>query len=214
MRLPGRQHDRGDDCAGHDLAGSRAARETDHIDFPFPFTFYDTTYTFVHAGVSGNLQFPNASGTNSGCLPDPELGPAILAYFEPLSAELHASDGEGIYTSVSGTAPNRIVNIEWRAHAIGGPPNSVHFEVRFYEGAQSKFEIIYDQVDAGGSHAVVGVQRNGTDTHYQAWGNTCQSDPLSHGMKITYTGVVPERHQLECGAELDRRRPGRARPLF
>ena len=43
------------------------------------------------------------------------------------------NSGFGIFTSVSGTAPNRIFNIEWRAQYFPGS-GSANFELRLYEG--------------------------------------------------------------------------------
>ena len=47
----------------------------------------------------------------------------------------------GIFTSISGTAPNRIFNIEWRAQYFPGS-GTANFELRLYEG-QSRFDVIY-----------------------------------------------------------------------
>ena len=54
------------------------------------------------------------------------------------------NSGFGIFTSVSGTAPNRIFNIEWRAQYFPGS-GSAGFELRLYEG-QCRFDVIYGTV--------------------------------------------------------------------
>ena len=69
--------------------------------------------------------------------------------------------GFGIFTSISGTAPNRIFNIEWRAQYFPGT-GTANFELRLYEG-QTRFDIIYGTVNNGNTSATAGVQKNDTD---------------------------------------------------
>src|SRR5678810_1328128 len=68
--------------------------------------------------------------------------------------------GFGIFTSVSGTAPNRIFNIEWRAQYFPGS-GSAGFELRLYEG-QTRFDVIYGTVSSGNTSATAGVQKDDT----------------------------------------------------
>ena len=68
------------------------------------------------------------------------------------------NSGFGIFTSISGTAPNRIFNIEWRAQYFPGS-GSANFELRLYEG-QTRFDVIYGTVTGGNTSATAGVQRD------------------------------------------------------
>ena len=68
--------------------------------------------------------------------------------------------GFGIFTSVSGTAPNRIFNIEWRTQYLPGS-GTANYELRLYEG-QSRFDVIYGTVTNGNTSATAGVQKNDT----------------------------------------------------
>jgi hypothetical protein len=70
------------------------------------------------------------------------------------------NSGFGIFTSISGTAPNRIFNIEWRSQYYPGS-GSANFELRLYEG-QSRFDVIYGTVTNGNASATAGVQRDVT----------------------------------------------------
>src|SRR5262249_51099998 len=65
----------------------------------------------------------------------------------------------GIFTSVSGTAPNRIFNIEWRTVYFADPTMSANHELRLYE-AQSRFDVIYGAVARGNTSATAGVQKD------------------------------------------------------
>ena len=68
----------------------------------------------------------------------------------------------GIFTSISGTAPNRIFNIEWRTVYFATPTTTANYELRLYEG-QSRFDVVYGTVANGNTSATAGVQKNDTD---------------------------------------------------
>ena len=72
------------------------------------------------------------------CLPWAAHNYTIFPYSDNLYL---VNSGFGIFTSVSGTAPNRIFNIKWRARYFPGSGNA-NFELRLYEG-QSRFDVIY-----------------------------------------------------------------------
>src|SRR4029077_3799625 len=67
--------------------------------------------------------------------------------------------GCGIFTSTSGTAPNRIFNIEWRAVYFSPNTSRANFEARLYE-ATGEVDFIYGEVANSGISATVGVQRD------------------------------------------------------
>jgi hypothetical protein len=62
----------------------------------------------------------------------------------------------GIYTSVAGSAPNRVLNIEWRTQYYPGTGNA-NFELRLFEG-QTRFEAVYGDVTRGNTSALAGMQ--------------------------------------------------------
>src|SRR5207248_7794713 len=66
----------------------------------------------------------------------------------------------GIFTSISGSAPNRIFNIEWRAQYFPGS-GTANLELRLYEG-QTRFDVIYGTVTNGNTSATAGVQKSNT----------------------------------------------------
>jgi hypothetical protein len=151
---------------------------------PFPVQFYNQTFTQARASSNGNLQFTsdNALPFNS-CLPNPQYNNTIYGYWDDLFLDC-SGFGCGIYTSVSGTAPNRIFNIEWRAHRNEPPIVVVNFEIRLYENANGRFDIIYGQVDNPGDTASVGVQR---DTGSRFTQYSCNTGVLSQGLQLTFT---------------------------
>ncbi len=90
-------------------------------------------------------------------MPSPDFSYTIFALWDDLITEDAASD-QGVFTSISGSAPNRVFNIEWRANSCcnDGAP-TVDFEIRLYENS-TRFDLVYGQGSArvGGK---VGVQR-------------------------------------------------------
>ena len=62
------------------------------------------------------------------------------------------ANGCGVFTSVSGTAPNRIFNIEWHAVLSFAGNSAQNFEVRLYENdPNEKFEVILGALNTAGA---------------------------------------------------------------
>src|SRR5207253_7708769 len=143
---------------------------TTNLTLPFAVSLYGASYTGVNVSSNGNAQFVSSNSEfNNACLPVTSMGPTIFAYWEDLDTDgTKCTGGCGIYTSVSGSAPNRIFNIEWRAYYFSEPGNA-YFEIRLYEGA-STFEIILGQVNTEAT-ATIGVQ-DGVDRYTQCVCNT------------------------------------------
>jgi hypothetical protein len=160
------------------------------IAFPFPVQFYNSTFTQAYVSPNGNLQFTgNAPYLGTSCpLPISCLNAAILAYQDDLRTD---GPGGGIFTLVTGTAPNRIFNIEWRT-TYTGRMGTANFEMRFYEN-QTSFDIIYGMTADNGGSEESGVQLSGMGGSCDATTFSCQTPVLTNGLKVTYT-VVP------CGA--------------
>ncbi|HST06023.1 MAG TPA: hypothetical protein VLQ48_14995 [Chloroflexia bacterium] len=132
------------------------------IDLPFPFTLYDRTFTTAIVGSNGILGFDsNDNFYQPSCLPSNHFSYAILPVWELMPFHYSLPDpSKGVFTSVTGTAPNRIFNIEWRMRdpTSGG---ALDFELRLYENSPTKrFDIIYGYIDHHGGHGVVGVQKD------------------------------------------------------
>jgi hypothetical protein len=128
------------------------------IALPFAYSLYDQTYNAVNLSSNGTAQFTTLDNNwGNICLPWITHNYTILPYWDDLYT-LNA--GFGIFTSVTGTAPNRIFNIEWRAQYYPGS-GTANFELRLYEG-QSRFDVIYGSLTNGNTSASAGVQKNDT----------------------------------------------------
>src|SRR5437870_610798 len=77
------------------------------IALPFPVTFYDQTFFSVGISSNGNLQFTGANESdffNECPLPTARVIDLIAPYWGDLHDE-DIANGQGVFTSVSGTAP-------------------------------------------------------------------------------------------------------------
>jgi len=179
------------------VAGSNCDDCTVSIELPFVYYLYGVPYTSVNASSNGNLQF---SGNNTShqnppwiprCLPASDFNNTIFAFWKDLDLRLTAYPLNGIFTSVTGTAPNRVFNIEWRAciFASGGCGGGMaNFEVRLFE-RQNRFEIVYGNVFNNNWPASVGVQRGGGSDNYTQY--ACNTRSYANGLKLTFDLQCP-----------------------
>jgi hypothetical protein len=191
-----------DDCAPNDYTittttGTIVPGTTDtgnHCDdcimpiaLPFPVTFYDETFFSVGISSNGNLQFTGANQQDftNDCLPTANLTDLIAPYWDDLCT---IATGQGVFTSVTGTAPNRIFNIEWRANFGCATGVALNFEVCLHEDTPN-FEIIYGRLEdcettgCKGSGATVGAQRD-TGSHFTQF--ECNTGGLADGLQLNF----------------------------
>jgi plastocyanin len=138
--------------------GNHTDDGTTTIALPFAYQLYGQTYNNITLSSNGNAQFVggNTDYTNV-CLPAPPSADPWTYTIFPYWDDLYTvNTGYGIYTSISGTAPNRIFNIEWRAQYYPGT-GTANFELRLYEG-QQRFDVIYGTLTGGNTSATAGVQ--------------------------------------------------------
>src|SRR5205085_332115 len=166
--------------------GNHADEARTPIALPFPVTFYDQTFFSVVISSNGNLQFTGASDSDfaNGCpLPAGWVIDLIAPYWQDLyDADIAA--GQGVFTSVSGTTPSRIFNIEFRENLCCSPGTPLlDFEVRLHEDTPN-FEIIYGALNGNtGSSATVGVQRD-TGSHFTQF--ECDAGGLVNGLQLNF----------------------------
>ena len=143
------------------------------VALPFSFSLYDQTYNGVNVNSNGRLDFVCINeplGYLSACLPAPDNQCPYAYTIFPLWSDYRTdvigegcstfASGCGIFTSVSGTAPNRIFNIEWRAVYFADHTQTANFEARLYENNPNKrFDFIFGTVQPGSDQLYVsGVQ--------------------------------------------------------
>jgi hypothetical protein len=143
------------------------------ITLPFPFVLYDQTFNAVNVSSSGRLDFVCANDPANlleTCLPAPPNNCPFDYTIFPLWYEWGTltspgcsawANGCGIFTSLSGSAPNRIFNIEWHVVNRYNDVETADFEVRLYENDPNKrFDVIYGSITQGlnTGYDVAGVQ--------------------------------------------------------
>ena len=126
------------------------------VDLPFPVTLYGQEYTSAFASSNGNLQFSSSSSDNSHtCLPNPNFDSAILVYQGDLRTD---GPGDGIFTAVNGSAPDRDYVIEWRTHYAQQQGTS-NEEIIFHENSTT-IDVVYGHNEDHGAGEVSGLQRD------------------------------------------------------
>jgi hypothetical protein len=166
--------------------GNHTDDGTTAIALPFTYNLYGQPFSSVRASSNGKLEFTSNNepgGYNNTCLPNGTYNNVIFANWDDLYTG-DTAGGQGIFTSVSGAAPNRIFNIEWRAAlccAAGAPTHD--FEVRLYEG-QNRFDLVYGPMGSSGSAATVGVQNAAGPQMTQF---ECNAGGLTNGLLLNFS---------------------------
>ena len=157
--------------------GNHTDDDSTVIALPFPYSLYDQTFASVSVGSNGHLTFGTVNNAfNPGCIPIADATYAIFPYETDLCTGACTGDtgtNLGIFTSTSGSAPNRIFNIEWRAAYYNSGQTTgipLNFEVRLFEG-QTAFDVIYGTVPPTftppSARTLVG--RSATDQHNEVY---------------------------------------------
>jgi hypothetical protein len=162
------------------VPGSQCDDCVNPVSIPFSFSFYGQPFTSVNASSNGNLQFSSTDVTwTNTCLPAAIFNYSILPHWDDM---LLTGATDGIFTSVSGSAPNRILNIEWRGPYFSGG-GTANFEARLYE-TSNQIDFVYGVVTQGGSSATVGLQRDTGSVFDQFACNTAGT--ITSGLRVTY----------------------------
>ena len=164
------------------------------VSLPFPVAVYGQTFNAVNVASNGSLDLIGTQAPfTHGCqvLPNTLWTMAILPYQDDLRTDNISFTGCnvfpgatcGVFTSTTGTAPNRNFNVEWRAVHFADTTTSVNFEVVFHEG-QSSFDVIYGATSDSGLDETSGVQASSTGP---ATTFSCGTATLTNGLKVTYS---------------------------
>ena len=163
------------------------------ITFPFPVSVYGQTFNSANVASNGALDLIGTQAPfTHGCqvLPNTLWTMAIFPYQDDLRTDNLGFTGCngfpgatcGVFTSVTGTAPNRHFNVEWRAVHFADTTTSANFEVVFSEN-QSSFDVIYGATSDSGLDETSGVQASSTGP---ATTFSCGTATLTNGLKVTY----------------------------
>jgi hypothetical protein len=163
---------------GTEDTGNHTDDDTTVIALPFPYTFYGQSFTNVTVDTNGKLHFGAGFWDYMNtCLPAVGYSNTVFAFWDDLETD---GLGGGIFTSVSGIAPNRIFNIEWRA-VVYSSQVTVNFEVRLWEGS-TRIDMVYGALNDTGTNATVGIQMD--STRFILF--ECNAGGLTNGLQLTY----------------------------
>lgn len=151
------------------ISGSNVDNAVVTTTLPIAVQFYGQTYnagSTLYLSTNGNLSFtPRAPDGENSCLPGltSHLN-TIFAFWDDLFPG--GTGNPGIYTLLSGTAPNRIFYIEWLDY-FSTTDNIVNFEIALYEN-QDGFDLLYSpNMSSSISAGTIGVLRDSsTFTQY------------------------------------------------
>ena len=168
---------------------------TTTISLPFPASVYGQTFLTADVASNGTLNLVgSAAPFTHGCLtlPNAFWEMAILAFQDDLRTDNlgfagcagYPGGNCGVFTSVTGSAPNRQFNIEWRAVHFSDTTAPANFEVVFYENDSSFFDVFYGVTSDNGIDETTGVQASSTGA---ATTFSCGTATLTPDLKVTYT---------------------------
>lgn len=134
-----------------------------NITIPWAATFFGVTSSNLRVGNNGVILF-NATagdvGTANAALPNAALGLAIAPFWDDID-----SDTGDVYWEVQGTAPNRMLIVEWYNRPHFSNIGSVTFQAILYE-TSNEIKYQYLDVDFGdplysfGASATVGINKD------------------------------------------------------
>jgi hypothetical protein len=151
------------------------------IEFPFNYLFYHSSVTGAYTSNKGNMQFISAwSAGDNTCLQSFRLVSSIVPYWDDTNTFIN--DSMGVYTTVVGTAPNRIFVVEWRAGQIANDA-TFNYEVLLYEG-QPRFDFVYGDVTQRGFSATIGAQDWPIASHVVQW--SCNTQSIQPGDRLIF----------------------------
>ena len=137
------------------------------ITFPFPVYFYGTSYTTANVSSNGSLDMTGSQAPfTHGCqvLPSSLFSAAILEYQDDLETVAGLpgcttwTNGCGVFTVTTGTAPNRVFYIDYHTVHFANTSAAAEFEVAFYENQQTFFDIFYGATSDTGSDETSGAR--------------------------------------------------------
>ncbi len=165
--------------------GNHGDDEITSVSLPFPVIFYGHSYNSVIVSSNGNAQFVGADNSyQNECLYSPVLNDySVSPYWDDLRTD---GSGEGIFTAVTGSAPNRTLYIEWRTEYYDGG-GTANFEVVLHENVTNHLEFIYGTVSEGNSSSTIGMQKSSSVYAQYACDGT--GGAITPDLLITWTQV-------------------------
>ena len=165
--------------------GNHGDDQTVPVFLPFDFTFYGQTYNTLNVCSNGWASFTATNtGYSNGCLP--QMGAPAFNSVPGATLYVHWDDqrtdltAPGIFSSESGTAPNRVFSLEWRT--VYYAQNTVHLNYQLNLHENGTIEYVYGTIPNAGVSATIGIQ-DGNGVFVQ---HTCNTTSSLDGTKLTF----------------------------
>src|SRR5437868_3507600 len=137
------------------------------VALPFAVNLYGQNFTTIHVGSNGHATVGTPQdGFGITCPPPFGIAgstEALAPYWGDQT--VFTVDGHGVFTTTTGTAPNRVFYIEWRSKYFGSP-DELDYEVALNENGNPPFSFIYNTINTAStgndSQLVVGQKFNET----------------------------------------------------
>ena len=165
------------------------------ISLPFAVSIYGTNYTSAAVGSNGHFTFGTVSNAFAlSCMPVSLATDAMGPYWRDQRTDnVGGCTTCGIFTSTTGTAPNRVFHVEYRTIYFGqtSATPTLNYEVNLNENGIPAFDYTYGLVTpftATGRVLTVGVQHDATRfTEYGCDPTGGTNPPVATGQKLTAT---------------------------
>jgi N-acetylneuraminic acid mutarotase len=192
---------------GVDDIGNHTDDGDTFVALPFTVHLYGQDFTQAAAGSNGHLTFGSDNASFQITCPPPfgiDGTTEVLApYWGDQCTGACAAitcDTCGIFTTTTGSAPDRIFYIEWRTQYYN-QAETLNYEVALYENGNPPFKFIYNSVNAAGaandSQLVVGQKLDESCfTEFGCDTTGGQAPPVSSGQALT---AVPAATPGVCG---------------
>ena len=162
-----------------------------NITSPFPFTLYGVTSSDLRVGNNGGILFNRTTGdlgTTNATLPNATIGLAILPFWDDIDA-----DTGNVYWEVQGSAPNRMLIVEWYNRPHYSNIGAATFEAILYEGTNA---IVFQYLDTdfgnssynAGVSATVGINMDGAIALQYSYNQAVITD----GLALRIEAVTPQ----------------------
>ena len=125
---------------------------TTAISLPFSVTLYDQTFTSATVGSNGIFAFGTNNNAFAGsCLPVSTVTYETMPFYRDQRTDtVSGCTGCGIFTTTTGTAPNRVFRVEYRTTYFGETSTTptLNYEVNVYENGSPAFDYTYGLVNS------------------------------------------------------------------
>src|SRR5262245_15375453 len=127
------------------------------INLPFAVNLYGTSYTGANVGSNGGLFFGTADATFGITCPPPFGVAGTTDTLAPYWGDQRTDSNPGcasfpggtcgIFTTTTGSAPDRVFYIEWRTVYFGSPSDTLNYEVALFENGTPPYAFIYNDIN-------------------------------------------------------------------